>query len=367
MKILIAMSGGIDSSVIAYLLKEQGHKLVGVRFLLWNDPLAPAEAQILSNKCCDAQSAARAKHISEELDFPLHTIDLSEKFKREVVDYYLEGCKKGITPNPCVVCNKVVRFEALLDLLEDFDCEKLATGHFARIEERPDYFALLQGVDEEKDQSYFLYRLTQEHLSKLIFPLGETKKSEVYELAKKFNIPLNAERYRESQNLCFFPEKEPTEFLKRYLDDSMKEGEIVKRDGTKVGTHKGLPLYTIGQRRIGVGGLASPLEVVEKDIEGNRLIVDDQNTEFVNKVCVRDLSFINAVPDDNKPITCECMTRSLSKKKAGRFLFNGGKGDKGVKREKGEFIFSEPQSPQAEGQSLVLYEGNEVIGGGIIV
>ncbi len=191
MRILLAMSGGIDSSVIAYMLKEKGHDLVGVRFNLWTDPLAPAEAQLLSNKCCDAQSAARAKHISETLEFPLHTIDLSETFKREVVDYYLEGCKAGRTVNPCVQCNKCVRFEALLDLLKDFDCEKLATGHYAQIKMKKDRFALLEGKDKSKDQSYFLYRLTQEHLSKLMFPLGNLTKSKVYKLAKKYKIPLD--------------------------------------------------------------------------------------------------------------------------------------------------------------------------------
>ncbi|MBU2213798.1 tRNA 2-thiouridine(34) synthase MnmA, partial [Patescibacteria group bacterium] len=269
MKILIAMSGGIDSSVIAYLLKKQGHDLVGVRFTLWTDPLAPAEAQLLSNKCCDAQSGARAKYISEDLDFPLHTIDLSETFKREVVDYYLEGCKRGVTPNPCIKCNKHIRFKALLDLMDDFGCEKLATGHYARIAveklaDGSDRHLLLEAVDHTKDQSYFLYELTQDELARALFPLGSLLKDDVYLLAKHYKIPLDDETYRESQNLCFFPEKTPKEFLIRHLGDFLKSGEIIRRDGTVVGIHKGLPLYTIGQRRIGVGGLTDPLEVVDK-------------------------------------------------------------------------------------------------------
>ena len=352
MRILIAMSGGIDSSVTAYMLKEKGHDLVGVRFNLWTDTLAPAEAQLLSNKCCDAQSAARAKHISETLEFPLHTIDLSETFKREVVDYYLEGCKAGVTPNPCVRCNKCVRFEALLDMLKDFDCEKLATGHYAQIKMKKDRFALLEGKDKSKDQSYFLYRLTQEHLSKLMFPLGNFTKTEVYKLAKKYKIPLDEKTYRESQNLCFFPEKTPVEFLKRHLKKDLKRGNIVTKDGEVVGEHKGLPLYTIGQRRIGVGGLDKPLEVIEKDTENNQLIVAVAGTEKVNKICVQDLNWISSFPQA-KGLKCKCRTRSLSPHKKGEFSGNA-------------FNFTHPVPPQSPGQSLVLYKGNEVIGGGII-
>ncbi|HCI04157.1 MAG: tRNA 2-thiouridine(34) synthase MnmA [Candidatus Peribacteraceae bacterium] len=352
MRILLAISGGIDSSVIAYILKGKGHDLVGVRFNLWTDPLAPAEAQLLSNKCCDAQSAARAKHVSEELDFPLHNIDLSETFKREVVDYYLEGCKSGTTPNPCVKCNKCVRFEALLELLKDFDCEKLATGHYAQIKKKKDRFALLEGKDKSKDQSYFLYKLTQEHLSKLIFPLGNLTKNRVYKLAKKYHIPLDKETYRESQNLCFFPEKTPLEFLKRHLKKDLKQGDIVTKDGKKVGEHKGLPLYTIGQRRIGVGGLEVPLEVIEKDTKNNRLIVAEASTEKVSTICVQDLNWISGIPQA-KGLKCKCRTRSLSPLKKGTYSSN-------------KFIFSNPQPPQAPGQSLVLYKGNEVLGGGIM-
>ncbi len=356
MRVLLAMSGGIDSSVIAYMLKEQGHDLVGVRFNLWTDPLAPAEAQLLSNKCCDAQSAARAKHVSEQLNFPLHNIDLSETFKREVVDHYLEGCKSGTTPNPCVECNKCVRFEALLELLEDFDCEKLATGHYARIKKKGDHFALLEGKDKSKEQSYFLYKLTQEHLSKLLFPLGNLKKAQVYKLAKKYKVPLDEESYRESQNLCFFPEKTPLEFLKRHLKNDLESGQIVTKEGKLVGEHKGLPLYTIGQRRIGIGGLEVPLEVIEKDSKNNRLVVAEAGTEKVNTICVQDLNWISSFPQA-KGLKCKCRTRSLSPLKKGVFS---------LKKDQGIFKLRRPQPPLSPGQSLVLYKGNEVIGGGTI-
>ncbi len=356
------MSGGVDSSVVAHLLKEQGHELIGVRFSLWTDPLAPALAQVLPSKCCTTQNIARASTVAKKLGMPLHVINLEDEFKSLVVDPFLEAHTKGLTPNPCIGCNRTIKFGKLLHCMKELGCEKLATGHYARTatERMPDgteRCILLEAVDTRKDQSYYLYGLSQEQLASVIFPLGAMRKDEVYGLATHFDLPI-AESYRESQDLCFFPEKTPQEFLKRHLQQWMKSGSIVRRDGTIVGTHKGLPLYTVGQRRgLGIGGLKIPLEVISKNTQRNELVVSEKGEELCDEVKLSDLRFVSWKPKQRTLVPFECRTRSLSLKQKGLLVLNG---------ESATFKFTSPAPMQAAGQSLVLYRGEEVVGGGVM-
>jgi tRNA-specific 2-thiouridylase len=362
MKILVALSGGIDSSVMAHLLAQQGHELIGVRFTLWSDPLAPAIAQILPSKCCNPQTAYRTAQVAKTLGIPLHIVDLEQEFKKEVVDVFLDGYKKGLTPNPCIGCNREIKFGKLLELAEQFGCDRLATGHYARVakEELPDgseRAVLLEAVDSMKDQSYYLYGLSQAQLSRVLFPLGGMHKAEVFTLAKQFGVPFD-EFYKESQDLCFFPEKTPQAFLKRHLEGSLVPGRIVRKDGVVVGTHDGLPLYTIGQRRgLKVGGLKIPLEVIAKDAEHNDLIVAEKGSFALPEVGLDDIRWISWKAPEQEETSFECRVRSLSIRLKGTLHYQGNTG---------VFRFSSPQPPLAPGQSLVLYRGEEVVGGGVM-
>jgi tRNA-specific 2-thiouridylase len=360
MRVLLAMSGGIDSSVCAHLLKRQGHEVIGVRLHLWIDPKAPIVAQLLPSKCCTTQNINRASATAKALGFPLHTVDVASEFKKRIVDQFLRDYAKGLTPNPCVLCNRTIKHATLIKLMKKFKCDKVATGHYARIECKKDRSGksvckLLEARDKTKDQSYYLYSLSQEQLASTIFPLGDLLKSDVYKLAKKFRIPLS-DAYRESQDLCFFPEQGPSAFLKRYLKKA-KAGDIVKRDGSVVGKHHGIPFYTIGQRRgLGIGGLQIPLQVVAKDTRRNRLVVGEKGRETCNQLTLTDLHFISGKPPKDGRFMCR--TRSLSAKKKGSFT---------LKNATAMFTFDQPESLQSPGQSLVLYRGNKIVGGGLIV
>ena len=350
------MSGGVDSSVVACLLKEQGHEVLGVRFRLWQDPKAPAHAQILPTKCCDVQTINRARAVARQLGIPLLEPDLRKEFKHRVVDPFLTASRAGLTPNPCVLCNRIFKMSEMLKLAKKLKCDAVATGHYARIRRNRDgSVSLLEARDPKKDQSYFLSRLTQRELARCVFPLETLKKSEVYALAKKFRIPLEKETYRESQDLCFFPEKSPAAFLRRYIKG--KTGPIVTRSGAVIGTHEGLAFYTVGQRKgLKIGGQKIPVYVVGKDRRANALIVAPRGEDTSREVTAVSLSF-PATPLPRTRLALHARIRASGGKHRGTFTHDG---------TRGTFRFTRPVRGVTPGQALVLYKGKEIVGSGVI-
>lgn len=351
MKIVVAMSGGVDSSVVAHLLKEQGHELVGIMMKLWSDPLAPITRDVLPKKCCSIEHIQRARNVCNALDIPFYVVNLEDEFKTKVVDFYLNEHTKANTPNPCIECNRTIKFGALMNKVAELGFDALATGHYANLEVRDGKATLSQAVDYKKDQSYYLYTLPQITLQKVLFPLGEMQKPEVYALAKKFSIEI-PEEYAESEDLCFYPENSPNPFLRRYLP-TITEGPIVNEQNEQVGTHKGLPFYTYGQRKgLGIGGLKVPLHVVRKEPSTNTLHVaengKDMNTTFT----------INQLHWQQEPVKNMLVrVSSLGTLYACQI---------DIQDSLATCTLQEPVRGLAPGQSAVFYKHSVVIGGGII-
>ncbi|MFA5792374.1 MAG: tRNA 2-thiouridine(34) synthase MnmA [Candidatus Gracilibacteria bacterium] len=361
-KVLVAMSGGLDSSVAMALLKKEGYECIGVYMNLWADKTifnSEETKNFPQNKCCSIESLMIARSVCQSLDAPFYVLDFENDFKDSVVNYFLEGFKKGETPNPCVECNKKIKFGLLFKKMEELGCDFLATGHYALIKkDKNGEMHLYSGKDESKDQTYFLYNLTQEKLKKVLFPIGKYTKPKVREMARKLGLKEVAEK-RESQGVCFYPEKTGEEFLKRYLTQKKdyKSGQIQDTNGKIVGEHKGLPFYTIGQRKgICIGG-GPALYVNKMDHKKNLLYIGDENELFTQTVELKDVNFLSGeLPKTNSPFSAKI--RSQGKLSEGKLI----KKDKKI-----YFKFNKPERAIMAGQSLVLYKGKELVGGGLMV
>jgi tRNA-specific 2-thiouridylase len=345
MRVLVAMSGGVDSSVAALLLKEEGHEVLGATLNLWSyaGRLEPY------NNCCSLEVAAVARQLGIEHRF----LDYGGLFKERVVEHFVQEYLRGRTPNPCIRCNTLVRFPALLAAAEEFGCDRLATGHHARILEEDGVFYLLRGHDPEKDQSYFLYGLGQRELRKLLFPIGDYRKEEVFAIAKKAGLLVKP---RESQDLCFVPDNDYRRFLLENSRDGIHSGEIVDLEGRVVGRHEGLPFYTIGQRK-GLGlATVEKLYVVGLDPENNRLIVGPKEKLYSKGLIAMEVNWPAGPPAGRVEAEVKIRYRSPLVR-AWVEPLDGGR----VRVE-----FKQPQRAVTPGQSVVFYRGERLLGGGVI-
>ena len=333
------MSGGMDSLVTAALLKEAGHQISGIYLKLWAGPRQEENIAALGNAC-------------RRLEIPLQILSLEEEFQNLVIGYFCREYSRGRTPNPCTTCNQRIKFGLLLDMVLGMGAGYLATGHYARIESSGEGHHLLKGADPAKDQSYFLHRLGQRELKHLLFPLGNLHKSEVRKMAARRGLATDSPR--ESQDICFIPSNDYRSFLTEHIPT--RPGDITDTDGSVLGRHSGLALYTIGQRQ-GLG-LSSKerLYVLKLDATTNRVIVGTKNQLLSSRPTASRLSWVKGAPPQ-ETVNITAKIRYGSAVAAAKLYFNGN--TTGVS-------FDKPQSAITPGQDIVFYRGDEVLGGGII-
>jgi tRNA-specific 2-thiouridylase len=350
-RVVVAMSGGVDSSVAAALLVERGYEVVGVMLRLW------AEAGPATNRCCTPDAMADARRVADGLDIPFYVRDYKEIFKTTVVDYFTEAYARALTPNPCLICNRQIRFGRLLDQALALGAQHLATGHYARVRQTEDgAYQLLKGADPSKDQSYALHRLGQAQLAHSLFPLGEYRKSEVREMAQARGLAVF--NRAESQDLCFLGNGDYREFLSRHAAGAARPGPILDTQGRILGEHQGLPNYTVGQRR-GLGIAApQPLYVLALEPSRNAVIVGAAEELGRRELTAADVTYVSDHPPAGQlRITAKIRYKASETPATLTPLPDGS----------AHVRFDEPLRDITPGQGVVFYQGDVVLGGGFIL
>jgi tRNA-specific 2-thiouridylase len=350
-KVVVAMSGGVDSSVAAALLKKQGHEVIGMMLRLWSEP-----GKEESNRCCTPDAMAQARRVAAKLDIPFYVVDAKEVFRETVVQYFLDGYARGETPNPCLVCNRQIRWTFLFDHARALGADFMATGHYVRIRSAGDERQLLRAVDPSKDQSYVLHVLKQDKLAHALFPVGDFPKPEIRRLAEEFGLPTAARK--DSQDLCFLAGEDYRGFLQRNAAEMLQPGAIVTRAGTSLGRHNGLANYTIGQRKgLGIASLV-PLYVIGKQAGTNALIVGAAEELGSDELTARDVNWI-AGGTPRESFKADVKIRYTARA-AGATVTPLETGTRVRVR------FDAPQRDITPGQAAVFYQDDLMLGGGII-
>ncbi len=351
-KVVVAMSGGVDSSVAAALLVEAGYEVTGMMLRLWSEPEREEY-----NRCCTPDSMAEARRVASRLGIPFYVIDVKKAFREIVVEEFIRGYSQGITPNPCLVCNRQIRWGILLENAMNMGAEALATGHYARLRKSANgIYELCRGLDAHKDQSYVLSVLDQVQLGRTILPIGDYAKPEVRELARRFNLSV-AER-GDSQDLCFLAGQDYREFLARHAPQAVRPGKIIDQNGRVIGEHAGLAFYTIGQRK-GLGIAApAPLYVLEKRSEENLLVVGEAGELGKRRLRAARVNWISGQAPLT-PFEAGVKVRYRSALFEARVTPIG--------QDQAEVEFSVPVRDITPGQRAVFYSGDQVLGGGTII
>ncbi len=346
------MSGGVDSSVAAYLLKEQGYDVVGITMQIWQEDKEYEERE---GGCCSLSAVDDARRVAQKIGIPFYVLNFRDSFKRNVIDYFVDEYINGRTPNPCIACNKYLKFDELLQKARSIGAEYVATGHYAKIEERDGRFQLIRSEDDRKDQTYALYNLTQDQLEHTLMPCGEYTKDKIREIAKE--IGLDVHNKKDSEEICFIPDNNHGRYICEAAPNKVREGNFVDKFGNVLGRHKGIVYYTIGQRK-GLGlALGRPVFVTDINPLTNTVVVGPEEDIFKTDLVCKDINFIS-IDKLEEPMEVEAKIRySARPAKATISPMEDGK----VK-----VSFEDKQRAITKGQSVVFYKGDLVVGGGII-
>ena len=353
-RVVVGMSGGVDSSVAAYLLKEAGYEVIGVTMQIWQDE---DQATMEENGgCCGLSAVDDARRVAQALDIPYYVMNFKEEFRTNVMDYFITEYLAGRTPNPCIACNRYVKWESLLKRSMDIGADYIATGHYAQIERLPDgRFSLKKSATAAKDQTYALYNLTQEQLSHTLMPVGAYTKDEIRAIAEKIQLPVAHKP--DSQEICFVPDHDYAKFIEENSDADIRPGNFVNTKGEVIGTHKGITHYTIGQRKGLNLSMGHPVFVAEIRPETNEVVIGENEDIFSKELLADRLNYMSRADfDDGMAVMAKI--RYNHKGSLCRLYHEG--------EDRVRCIFEEPQRAITPGQAVVFYDGNYVLGGGTI-